>query len=151
MIPTEIELLWAGVAVLLFLTATAGVFIFAQAFMGRISTEIGHGVTPADRAELLLRDVLEESEYQQLTKRGYFDLRSPSDPERIYRIPRYCGLVRMYEHGVVARELCVQPVEPLPTADTIAMHKMMIQGNEEEYLACARKYMPMYPKLRYRP
>lgn len=151
MIPTAVALLWAGVAVLLFLTATAGILIFSQELMGRISVEVGGRDGPSDRAEVLLRDVLEESEYQQLAKRGYFDLRSPSDAERIYRIPRYCGLVRMYEHGVVARELCVQPVEPLPTADTIAMHKMMIQGNEEEYLACARKYMPMYPKLRYHP
>lgn len=151
MIPTGIALLCIGVAVLLFLAAPAIIFVVSQEFMGYISTDTNGRTLPADRAEALLRAVLDESEYQQLTKRGYFDLRSPTEPERIYRIPRYCGLVRMYEHGVVARELCVQPVEPLPTADVIAMHKIMIQGNEEEYLACARKYLPMYPKLRYRP
>lgn len=151
MIPMGIALLWTGAAFLLALTVVAGIIVISEQMIGQISVDVGRRVIPADRAEALLRAVLDEAEYQQLTKCGYFDLRSPADAERIYRIPRYCGLVRMYEHGVAARELCVQPDEPLPTADILAMHKLMIQGNEQEYLTCARKYMPVYPNLRYRP
>lgn len=151
MTPTGIVLLWVGAASLLALIVVVGILVISQQMVGRIPADVSRRVTPSDRAEALLRGVLDEAEYQQLTKCGYFDLRSPSEVERIYRIPRYCGLVRMYEHGVAVRELCVQSVEPLPTADILVMHKIMIQGNEQEYLACARKYLPTYPNLRYRP
>lgn len=96
--------------------------------------------TPADHAEALLRDVLDAHEYEQLTKHAYFEVKSPTDPARVYRIPGYLGLVRVYEHGVAVRDLCIQPVEHLPSADVIAMHKLMIQGAEQEYLARARQF-----------
>lgn len=152
MIPIGVALLWLGAAFLLALAVITGIFVLSRhVLMARVAVDVNRRITPADRAEGLLRAVLDDDEYEQLTKRGYFDLRSPSEAERIYRIPRYCGLVRMYEHGVVARELCVQSVDPLPTADILAMHKIMIQGNEQEYLAYARKYPPTYRNLRYRP
>lgn len=96
--------------------------------------------TPAAHAEALLRDVLEPQEYAQLSKHAYLDVKSPSVPERFYRIPGYLGLVRVYEHGVPVQDLCIQPVESLPSADIIAMHKLMIQGAEQEYLARARQF-----------
>lgn len=105
---------------------------------------------PAERAEALLREFLNEREYQQLRQRGYVDVASPSDAQRIYRIPRYVGLVRVYEHGWAVRDLCLQPVEPLPSGDVVVMHKLLIQGDEQEYLARARQYMRAGPRLRYR-
>lgn len=108
-------------------------------------------VTPADRAEALLRDILDQREYQQLTLHGYLDVKSPTHARRIYRIPACVGLVRMYEDGIAARELCIQPVEPLPSADVVVMHKLMIEGAEQEYLARARQIATMRPNLRYRP
>ncbi|MDP9382063.1 MAG: hypothetical protein M3Q29_18355 [Chloroflexota bacterium] len=30
--------------------------------------------------------------------------------------------------------LCVQPVERMPHADVVLTHKLMIEGNEQEYL-----------------
>jgi hypothetical protein len=47
--------------------------------------------------------------------------------------------------------LCVQPVEPLPSADVIAMHKLMIQGEEQLYLISARHFAATVPHERYRP
>jgi hypothetical protein len=39
--------------------------------------------------------------------------------------------------------LCMQPVEPLPINDVIALHKLMIEGNEQGYLACANE-IPLF-------
>jgi hypothetical protein len=108
-------------------------------------------VTPAERAEALLREHLDDREFRQLSQRGYVDVVSPHDAQRIYRIPSYSGLVRVYEYGIAVRELCVESVEPLPHADTVLMHKLMIQGNELEYLARAHQYLRAGPELRYHP
>ncbi|MGZ3674721.1 MAG: hypothetical protein ACXVCO_10470 [Ktedonobacterales bacterium] len=109
----------------------------------------GRGDTPRERAEELLRAMLDEQEYQQVRKRGYVDVVSPSNAERIYRIPRYLGRVCIYEGGQVVRELCIQPVEPIPSADVVAMHKLMIQGDEEHYLAQANQFSTLTPGRRY--
>jgi hypothetical protein len=37
--------------------------------------------------------------------------------------------------------LCLQPVEYLPDADIVVLHKLMIEANEEAYLAKANKYV----------
>lgn len=37
--------------------------------------------------------------------------------------------------------LCLQPVESLPDADVIVLHKLMIEANEETYLQKANKYV----------
>lgn len=109
------------------------------------------GDTPAERAEALLREFLDEREYAQWTKRGYVDVVSPNNAQRIYRIPGYIGLVRMYENGMAIRELCLRPVEPLPGPDVIVMHKLMIQGDERQYLASARHYPHTGSDVRYHP
>jgi hypothetical protein len=108
-------------------------------------------LTPSDHAEALLRDVLDDREYRQLKERGYLDVRSPADTQRIYRVPAYAGLVLMFERGVAACQLCLQPVDALPGPDLIVMHKLMIEGDEPEYLRRARQHQPMQPNQRYRP
>ena len=105
----------------------------------------------AERAEDLLGELLDDHEYRQLTQRGYVDVVSPHDEHRIYRIPGYAGLVRVYEHGAAVYELCVQSVEPLPSADIVLMHKLMIQGDEAGYLSRARQYAHAGRELRYQP
>ncbi|MGZ3600960.1 MAG: hypothetical protein ACXWQ5_14880 [Ktedonobacterales bacterium] len=144
------------VAVLLTLLALAR--LIASTF-NAVSAELpssgegieGRGDTPRERAEELLRAMLDEQEYQQVRKRGYVDVVSPSNAERIYRIPRYLGRVCIYEGGQVVRELCIQPVEPIPSADVVAMHKLMIQGDEEHYLAQANQFSALIPGRRYQP
>ena len=98
------------------------------------------------RAAVLLRELLEEAEYQQLMRRGYLEVASPNYEARIYRIPRDVGRVRVYEHGRARVELCVQPVISLPDSDVILLHKLMIQANEEAYLARANEVpLPLPP------
>jgi len=66
------------------------------------------------RAERLLESQLSAEEYHQLLTQGYLRVQSPSAPHRSYLIPRYRGLVRVYEQGRSVMRLCVGPVEPIP-------------------------------------
>jgi hypothetical protein len=94
------------------------------------------------RARALLRDVLTEAEYEQLTRHGYLEVRSPSIKHRVYRIPGDMGRVSVYDRGKEVMELCLQPVAALPHSDVIVMHKLMIEANEQEYLATANHLRP---------
>ncbi|HEX2515738.1 MAG TPA: hypothetical protein VH257_13605 [Chloroflexota bacterium] len=91
------------------------------------------------RAEQMLRDILPEPDFQHLTRRGYLEVRSPSFPNRLYLIPERQGPVTVYEHGRPIMRLCIQCVERVPDHDTVAMHKLMIEGNEQEYLRIANR------------
>lgn len=144
-----LALLLTGLALLVLMLA--GVIIVEwSARVRRIRGGDAHAEpTPTESAETLLRELLDEREYQQLKHRGYVDVASPNDPQRIYRIPSYAGLVRVYEDGWAVRELCLQSVEPLPSGDVVLMHKLLIQGDELEYLARARQYARAGPRLRY--
>jgi hypothetical protein len=99
-------------------------------------------------ARALLYELLDEREYEQLERQGYLEVASPNHEERTYRIPRNAGRVRVYEHGEARMDLCVQPVVSLPASDVILLHKLMIQGNEEGYLARANEVpLPLPPAV----
>jgi hypothetical protein len=144
-----LALMLTGLAVMVLMLAGVAIVEWSA----RVHQKGGRGAnaepTPSESAEILLRELLDEREYRQLKERGYVDVASPNDPQRIYRIPSYAGLVRLYEGGWAVRELCLQSVEPLPSGDVVVMHKLLIQGNEPEYLARARQYARAGPRLRY--
>jgi hypothetical protein len=122
---------------------------------GRTITGVGRRSEWRDaqeRAEALLMQVLSEEEYRSLDRRGYIEVQSPSRPRRIYRVPRHQGQVKVFEGGVPLMALCVQPVDPIPDGDTIIMHKLMIEGNESEYLRIANRFEPtLYGFIAVRP
>jgi hypothetical protein len=94
------------------------------------------------RAANLLRDVLTPEQCRQLLWHGYLEVQSPSAAGRIYRVPRTRGgFVQVIEDGKAVMRLCVQPIERLPDADVIVLHKLMIEANEEHYLQRANKYL----------
>lgn len=94
------------------------------------------------RAANLLRDVLTPEQCRQLLWHGYLEVPSPSAAGRVYRVPRTRGgFVQVIEDGKAVMRLCVQPVERLPDADVIVLHKLMIEANEEHYLQKANKYL----------
>lgn len=97
--------------------------------------------------ELLLA-VLTPQEYRQLMMEGYIDIPSPHDQERTYRVPRGPGLVRVIEKGRQTASLCLQPLERVPDADIVVMHKLMIEADEETYLQKAHRFSP--PCISYR-
>jgi hypothetical protein len=92
------------------------------------------------RANELLRSVLNSEQYDQLTRNGYLDIPSPRDPECIYRVPRTKGLVRVIDQGRHQANLCLQPQEAVPDADIVVIHKLMIEADEEIYLQTANRF-----------
>ena len=94
------------------------------------------------RANELLRSVLTRHQYCHLMRHGYLDIKSPRNPGCIYHVPRSQGLVRVIEHGRHKANLCLQPLEMVPDADIVVMHKLMIEADEETYLQTAHKLAP---------
>ena len=99
---------------------------------------------PGRRAGELLRSVLTRAQYRQLMWRCYVDIPSPSDHERVYRVPRYPGLVGVIEQGRRKADLCLQPLECVPNADIVVIHKLIIEADEETYLQTANRFTPKY-------
>ena len=95
------------------------------------------------RADELLRSVLTSEQYCQLTRLGYIDIKSPRDQERTYRVPRGPGLVRVIEKGRETASLCLKPLEKVPDADIVVMHKLLIEADEETYLQTANRFAPV--------
>jgi hypothetical protein len=92
------------------------------------------------RAEQLLKVLLPAEQYNHLVRKGYLEVQSGMYPYRTYRIPRHRGSVEVYEMGRLVMSLCVQPTEVVPDADVVVMHKLMIEGNEREYLRRANYF-----------
>jgi hypothetical protein len=100
------------------------------------------GWSPSERrATSLLRDILTPEQFHQLLWHGYLEIPSPTEPQRVYRVPRTKGYVQVIENGRAIMRLCLQPVECLPDADVVVLHKLMIEANEEHYLQKANKYL----------
>ncbi len=93
------------------------------------------------RAADLLRAILTPEQVRQLIWQGYLEVPSPTEPRRVYRVPRVKGYVQVVENGRAIMRLCLQPVESLPDADVVVLHKLMIEANEENYLQKANKYL----------
>jgi hypothetical protein len=96
------------------------------------------------RGHELLRDFLGEAEYRKLVERGYIEVVSPHHSERKYRIPLSDGLVQVYDRGELTKRLCLQPAEYLPRSDVVMLHALMITGDEQEYLARANAFPPLF-------
>lgn len=92
------------------------------------------------RARLLLRDVLSDTEYQQLTADNYLMVTSPNVAQRSYHIPQDGSRVQMFEQGQLVCELCLRPTRVLPVSDILLLHKLLIESNEAEYLATANRF-----------
>jgi hypothetical protein len=93
------------------------------------------------RATDLLHEMLTPEQLRQLLWHGYLEIPSSTEPQRIYRVPRSKGYVQVLENGHAIMRLCLQPVEFLPDADVVVLHKLMIEANEEVYLQKANKYL----------
>ena len=94
------------------------------------------------RAQHLLGLMLNRREMDQLNTFGFIELRSRLIPGRCYRVPRRRGQVQVYEEGRHAGSLCIQPTRWVPDGDVVLMHKLMIEGNEAEYLRTANFFKP---------
>jgi hypothetical protein len=96
------------------------------------------------RADELLRVVLTCEQYRQWIHQGCVDIPSPSDPQRIYRVQKYPYPVQVREGGRLKMWLCLQPLERVPDADLVVIHKLMIESDEQAYLQKANKTVPLH-------
>ena len=96
------------------------------------------------RANELLRTVLTRQQYRHLVQYGYLDIPSTRDPGCVYRVPRAQGLVGVIEQGRRKASLCLKPLEMVPDADIVVIHKLMIEADEETYLQTANRFTPKY-------
>ena len=65
---------------------------------------------------------------------------------------RHQGQVKVFEGETPVLALCVQSVEPIPDADAVIMHKLMIEGDEQTYLRVANRFEPtLYGFIAIRP
>jgi hypothetical protein len=97
------------------------------------------------RACQLLRAVLTQEQYRHLIRWGYLDIKSPSAPQRFYRVPKTPGVVHVIENGRLQANLCLQPFDWVPDADVVVIHKLMIEADEETYLLKANRIVPVGP------
>jgi hypothetical protein len=148
-------MLWQAFVVLasvwaLFLAVTvAYLSLFPDGSWPRWAGALHRRMLAERRANNLMRDLLSSDQLQQLSRHGYVEVASPSYPDRVYRVPGAGGLVRVYEQGHAIMDLCLQPLDPLPDGDLVVMHKLMIEGNEHEYLTKANHFAPGIITLRY--
>jgi len=143
-----LELLFVLLIVCLLCRAPYGVLAHQSLAVGRRSD----WREAQERAEHLLREILNDEEYRHLNRRGYLEVPSRTRPRRVYRVPRHQGQVKVYEGGVPIMALCVQSVDAIPDGDAVLMHKLMIEGNEEEYLRIANRFEPtLYGFIAIRP
>ena len=97
----------------------------------------------ADRlASELLRSMLTSDQYRQLIQQGYVDIPSLGHSQRVYRVPKLPGRVQVREEGQLLMWLCLQPLEQVPDADVVVIHKLMIEADEEAYLQKANATVP---------
>jgi len=138
------------VAVGAVLCAVASVVLILA--LGELIAHSSYGRPAAKRrAGELLRAVLTPDQYGHLMQRGHIDIASPSDPERIYRVPKGPGRVQVREKGKLTMWLCLQPLERVPEADLLVMHKLMIEADEQTYLRKANRFSPTFWEMRERP
>jgi hypothetical protein len=96
-----------------------------------------------ERAALLLRRVLSEREYEQWLRCSFVEIASPHHADWRYRIPAQPEPVWLFIKGKAITRLCVQPLDPVPDADVVIMHKLMIEADEEGYLDLANRLPPL--------
>ena len=146
-------MLWVALALLLviwmlFLAFSAVYLVRSTSGVGQWGRALGERIAAERRAHALMCELLTPAHMQQLSRYGYVEVASPSIPQRTYRIPGAGGLVRVYERERALMDLCLQPVEALPDGDVVIMHKLMIEGDELEYLAKANHFAPGIITLR---
>jgi hypothetical protein len=88
------------------------------------------------RAAALVRQLLTDAELRQLNELGYLDVRSRSKLSRSYRVPATPGRVTVFESGEPIERLCLQPTRGIPNHEHVLVHKLLLEGAEDDY--CAR-------------
>lgn len=96
------------------------------------------GGTASARAEDLLRRVMGETRYAALVRRGYLEFPSKVRRGRVYRLDSSGNLAyRDPGQSSFSTTLCIQPIEPVPRADVVALRFLMLTADEPGLVATA--------------
>jgi len=87
----------------------------------------------SQRAKALVERLLSQAERNQLRRDGFLEVPSPSVSGRRYRIPRRGSPVAVLGPGGRVVYLCLQPEQPVAPEELLVLHKLMLEGAEEEY------------------
>lgn len=106
---------------------------------------IRHGAenTPEGRSLLLLRKWLSTAQWEQLAKRGYFEVVG-SDSGKRYRIHAGASVnvCEIDERGRRQEGLCFMPIGSLPIGDVMLAQKVALETCEDRARAVARRFIP---------
>ena|SRR5579871_3456694 len=91
------------------------------------------------RAVQLLDKLLDPTELAKLRAVGYLEVQSRSTPGRRYRIPQQPGFVTVFDEGIPVLCLCSQPTTTLPAAEYVLLHKILLEGAEDDYWTHANR------------
>jgi len=109
--------------------------------LDRLLASIGRSVLAdqraSKRAEALLQSILTAEEYGRYRSLGYLEVVSRCHPGRVYRISQDGKSLTSHENGRFSASYCIGPVERVPSADAVAVHKLMLEGAERDYLTLA--------------
>ena len=93
----------------------------------------------AQRAELLLAELLTSDELAELDARGFLEVPSRAHPGRRYRVPACPGWVAVVQDGQPFAWLCLRPRRALPPREMVLVHKLMLEADEEAYWRLANR------------
>jgi hypothetical protein len=85
------------------------------------------------RAERLVQRILSQEERDQLRRDGVLEVPSTGVQGRRYRIPRRGSPVAVLEPTGRIVYLCLQPETPVAPAELLLVHKLLLEGAEDEY------------------
>jgi hypothetical protein len=77
--------------------------------------------------------MLSESERAQLQRDGFLEVPSASVAGRRYRIPRRGAPVAVLEPDGRIVYLCLQPEAPIAEQELVVVHKLLLEGAEDDY------------------
>jgi hypothetical protein len=87
----------------------------------------------AHRAEALVQRILSQSERAQLQRDGFLEVPSPGVVGRRYRIPRRGAPVAVLEPDGRILYLCLQPEAAIAEQELVVVHKLLLEGAEDDY------------------
>jgi hypothetical protein len=92
-----------------------------------------------ERAKSLLLELLDAKQRQELETHRYFHVQT-ADGERTYRIDYgHSGNVKLIEQGRPVASFCIHSYEDMPDYDEMALQKLMLESDEQEFLRIANR------------
>ncbi len=81
----------------------------------------------------MVQRILSDAERAQLRRDGFLEVPSRSVPGRRYRIPRRGSPIAVLEPNGRIVYLCLQPATPVAEPELVVLHKLLLEGAEDDY------------------